>query len=310
VNCKDVNRLFVWGLSLYFCSTAFAASEEQLDPSRIIFVLRQSKVIKREQTLTAVINQRQADILTERKDKETDDDCKIDAVLIAKEIINSFPDQINRVRITFQKPGDSQASQVDVTAGDVKAYAMGAMKPDALLGSLEMQQVDYRGGTGQAMTVVNGPLLDKRLALLGRIEGLKAKGTSVKPFRDLFDNIENETSQHAMEEKISKDIAYLDEHLTEQESLVKQSRQPSNIAKGTASGSTPVASVDLKDFYNRCDAMRAKFEGWERQGRDVTQLKLSVMLIRSMATDPDPTKRVMAGPALDAIEHTMTNPPH
>jgi hypothetical protein len=261
-------------------------------------VLRQSKVIKPEQTLNAVISRKEAVILTDRKATETDEDCKIDAVLIAKEIINSFPDQISRVRITFQKSGNGQASQVDVTAGDVKAFAMGAIKPEALLGSLELVQVDYAAGAGQGMTVAAGPLMDKRLMLLSRIEALKAKGTSVKPFLDLFDNIEGETKQQASEEKISGDIAYLAEKLTDQENLVKEARAAGTVHR-QASG--PISPTEFK---RKCDAMQAKFDRWQQQGLNVSQLNYSLALIRQMGADADSSKRMMAAAAIESMEHT------
>ena len=217
--------------------------------------------------------------------------------VLCKEIINSFPDQISRVRIIFQKTGQTKSSQVDVTAGDVKAYALGAIKPEALLASLEMAEVEYNGGASQGMTVVAGPLLDQRLVLLSRIEALKSKGTNVKAFRDLFDNIERETAAQASEAKISTDVSYLADHLSEQEGLVKSAR----VSSGNSSRG---------DFNSKCAAMQAKFDAWQRQGKDVSQLNYSLSLLRQMANDPDPSKRAMAAAAIDSMEHTAAAAQH
>lgn len=294
---------------------AYAVSQT-VDASKLLFVLRSAKTVKPNQRLNAVMADKQATILTERNSKASDKDCKIDAVLIAKQLIDSFPDQISRVRVMFEKIGTNQSSRVDVTAGDVKAYALGAMNAESLLSSLDLVDVDTGGGVanGSALSVLPGPMLDKRLLLLSRIESLKSKGTSVKPFQALFATMEAEVSG-GDGDKLTKDIAYLSEKLTDQEKMVKQisvhSQQrpqgPSHAAVSQIENS--VAEAEPAILNERCKAWEVKLAEWQRSGKDVAQIVFSMPLIRSYANSSDAGSRLLAKKMLDGYDATFKNGP-
>jgi len=244
-------------MSVSIAQSSALAADTPLEPAKVIYLLRQTKVVKPDRPLNVALSKKQAIVLTERKEKETDEDVKIDAVLIARGIITGFPDDISRVRVTFQNAGTDKAAQIDVTAGDVKAYGSGAMDAKSLLNSLDLNEVDYASTTAASgnsgLTVAAGPLVDKRLLLLSRIEALKSKGTSVKPFMDLFSNIETEAPK-ASEEQIGKDVSYLAEKLTEQEDLYKESKKPGTI--GTRPGSSQGQGSIIAPFRKRSAGRR------------------------------------------------------
>jgi tetratricopeptide (TPR) repeat protein len=129
------------------------------------------------------------------------------------------------------------------------------------------------------LTVTPGPLADKRLLLLSRIEALKLKGTSVKPFMDLFNNLETEATKDS-EDQLSKDLSYLADKLSEQEDLVKQAHMPGLIRVGapsppsssgkTASGSRDKFSSLNAPFHNpdydrRYQLLNDRFNDWNQQ---------------------------------------------
>jgi hypothetical protein len=289
------------------------AANAPLEPSKIIYLLRQTKVVKPDRSLNVAMSQRQAIVLTDRKEKETDNDVKIDAVLIAREIITGFPDDVSRVRVTFQKPGSNRASQIDVTAGDVKAYGSGAMDANSLLNSLDLNDVDYAAtstaGSGSGLTVASGPLPDKRLLLLSRIEALKAKGTSVKPFMDLFANIETEAPKGS-EEQIGKDVSYLADKLTEQEDLYKESRKPGTVGfesgrskdNGNARGSAPLSPSQLDALQRRWNNLRDKFDAWRQDGTVVQPLRADLQRAAKMLAG-NPQQQAQAEQLIEQLEN-------
>jgi len=303
-------------------SSVFAANAP-LEPAKVIYLLRQTKVVKPDRPLNVALSKKQAIVLTERTGKETDEDVKIDAVLIAREIITGFPDDISRVRVTFQNPGTDRAAQIDVTAGDVKAYGSGAMDAKSLLNSLDLNEVDYAsttaGSADSGLTVAAGPLVDKRLLLLSRIEALKSKGTSVKPFMDLFSNIETEAPK-ASEEQIGKDVSYLAEKLAEQEDLYKESKKPGTI--GTSPGSGPISSPtigpvrpgshangavtsEFQELNRRCNTLQNKFNSLQGRVEGLPKLRSTLKAIRIMIRDPQ--NMATARSDLDRLESEANN---
>ncbi|CAN5734789.1 hypothetical protein BH10CYA1_BH10CYA1_34120 [soil metagenome] len=321
-NSKKMNgtKLAIVGLAFLLLGRAEAAAE-LVDSAKMIYVLRNTKAIRPEAPLNAALIQKQAIILTSRSAKASDKDCKIDAVLIAKELLNVFPDQISRVRILFSKPNTHLSSQVDVTAGDVKAFAVGAMNVESLLSSLEVVDVDS-GSTGtagqSALTIVPGALADKRLMLLSRIEALRSKGTSVKPFMDIFSRIEGEVASSSSE-LLTKDVAYLADKLGEQEKLLKQataSRGGPRTGSGSGSGSggpthtgMPVFSADAARAEQRCQDWNLKLNQWRSEGRDVAQLIASIAATRMVLADHTPESAQKANAMLDGLDFLFKSGP-
>ncbi len=288
------------------------AAADNVDAAKILYVLRNTKAIKPDMPLNATVVQREAIVLTARSAKATDKDCKIDAVLISKELFAAFPDQISRIKILFSMPGTNLASQIEVTAGDVKAFAVGAMDVNALLSSLELTNVDSGSGaaTSQAaLTIVPGALADKRLMLLSRIEGLRSKGTSVKPFKDIFDRIEGEVTS-ASSEQLSKDVAYLGEKLSEQENLVRQAASRPVRSSAVGGGSLNASySGDAARLELRCQEWNTKLDRWRKEGRDVAQLIASIAVTRMLLADRTPESMHKASATLDGLDFLFKNGP-
>ncbi len=310
-------------IALAFLAVGRVEAADAIDSGKMVYVLRNTKAVKPEAPLNATIAQRQAIILTSRTAKASDKDCKIDAVLIAKELISAFPEQISRVRILFSKPDSHQSSQIDVTAGDVKAFSVGAINVDSLLASLEVVDVDS-GSTSSpgrsALTIGPGALADKRLILLGRIEGLRSKGTSVKPFMDIFNRIEGEVTSSSAE-VLAKDVAYLSEKLDEQEKLVKQATANRSARPGTGSGSgstsassgsgssSPMFSANAARAEQRCQDWNVKLSQWRSEGRDVAQLIASVAATRMVLAEHTAESAQKANAMLDGLDFLFKNGP-
>jgi hypothetical protein len=304
---------FVIGIVISMFGIQAYAATEAVDSGKIVYVLRNSKAVKPDTPLNATLVEKEAIIMTVRQPKATDKDCKIDAVLISKELFNAFPDQISRIRILFAKPNTNVSSQVDVTAGDVKAFGSGAINVDALLSSLDLSDVQGSApsSSGTSLAIAPGPLADKRLMLLSRIEGLRSKGTSVKPFMDIFTKIETEVPSVPLEQ-LTKDIAYLNEKLSDQETLVKQvtaKRAPSGATGPSGALGMPQFSSDSAKVEQRCKDWLVRLDQWRRQGRDVNQLVATIGVTRMLLAEQTPQSIQKASATLDALNFLFKDGP-
>lgn len=193
--------------------------------------VRKAQVIKKDFPVHAVISGREATILTRRHPKATDDDLRIDAVLITKSVLDSF-NTIGTVQVLFRDEDSSSGKSVEVTAGDIKTYANGAIDPKKFLATIAVTKV---GGDEEAtksklsaeekkFSVSPGLYEEERLLLMDRINTLRRKGTGVAPFEAMFAQIETQTKSGqnvALKDSIQK----LGEKLAAQEDLVRQANR-------------------------------------------------------------------------------------
>lgn len=96
--------------------------------------------------LNVKIDKDQVYVSTFRHAKAEDKDCKIDAVLITRAIMETAPDEVARVTSYFYGKDMSSYQEVSVSAGDIKAFASGSMSQDQLLASLAVKIVNNREG--------------------------------------------------------------------------------------------------------------------------------------------------------------------
>lgn len=134
-----VRILTVTGLlALSFSSLpAFAA----ISDSEAVDLLEKAKILAPSIRINARISGSEAEIATYQNPKANLNDCKIEAVLITKTLIDASPDQITRVTVYFYNTSSlSSFKAVTVTAGDIKAFGAGAFSKDELLKSLVVKE--------------------------------------------------------------------------------------------------------------------------------------------------------------------------
>lgn len=193
--------------------------------------VRRAQVIKKDFPVHAVISGREATILTRRHPKATDDDLRIDAVLITKSVLDSF-DTIGTVQVLFRDEDSSSGKSVEVTAGDIKTYANGTIDPKKFLATIAVTKV---GGDDEAhksklsaeerkMSVSSGQYEEQRLLLMDRINTLRRKGTGVAPFEAMFAQIETQVKS-GQSTMLKDSIQKLGEKLAAQEDLVRQANR-------------------------------------------------------------------------------------
>lgn len=232
-------------IALTMCAPGAISANKALTSTDMVNLLRSAKAVNPKSALHVAIGDKEVIVLTGRESKMSDNDCKIDATFVAKTLIDAAPDQIARVKVLFSHENDDKCDQVVVGAGDVKSYGSGQITEDQLLHSLELTSVDGKGG-GVASTpasVVAGPLQERRLLLLNRIQALKEKGTGVRPFENLFQKVE-EVARTGIAKDVEASVDDLSEKLKAQEQLRKQASvkpvKPDGSPSATAEPSGPV----------------------------------------------------------------------
>jgi hypothetical protein len=179
-----------------------------------------------------------------RHPKATEQDCKIDAVLVAKAVMDVYPKEVARIKLVLNMSNADNLQEITVTTGDVKAFATGTISKEDLLMSLELKKVEAQANEDDANSVLQtegakqvapGPFRVQRQLLAGRIEKLKARGTGTQPFEEMLAKIETDVQKPRSEEPkqaVYKEIRDLDGHLYEQEEAI---REAEHIADGTTS---------------------------------------------------------------------------
>ena len=222
------------GASVYCASFLIAipagfAEAANLTPAEMVLVIRNAKIVTAESPLRASIINQEAIITTKRNAKATDKDCKIDAIMIGKVLVDTYSKEILRVKVLFSDYENGKYTSVSLSKGDLTAFADGKLSHEDLLSSIQLttykedvSPFSEKGGESATTTAISpGPLLDKRLLLLSRIESLKQKGTNVKAYMDYFNTIEDAV-KNSDEEKVKSLTASLSEKLNDQEKMRQQ----------------------------------------------------------------------------------------
>lgn len=176
-------------------------------------------------------------VLAQKDSKAEDKDLKIDAVFIAKVLIDGAPGQIESVKVLFSQAGRN-GRYILISRKNIEDYGHGKLSPDLLLSSLKLVSMEQDRGP----EIEQGPEMERRLLVWQRIEKLRQQGTGVKPFEMIFREIEG-LAKSGDAGKTSQKIAYIETKLTEQEEQVKQAKKAAQgrgiSARTQASSSSP-----------------------------------------------------------------------
>lgn len=238
--------LFSLTLSLSLCGPVVASHDRaqkevlELSRERLEATVREAKIFSSEYPAHVLVHAPEVEVFTVRHPKATDQDCKIDAVLLAKLLFDKYP-KLTRLKLVFHDDKSALSQSVMVTTGDVRAYGSGSINQDELLSSLELtapsdSEREHANGEG-ASDKLEGPFARGRQLLLDRIGNIRNNGTDTKPFETLFGNLNKEAESLAGQGKISpQDMAHLKDeitdlnrHLSDQEEMIREAK---NISHG------------------------------------------------------------------------------
>jgi hypothetical protein len=206
----------------------FGIAASNISPGEIVGVLRAAKVVKADLPLRAAYSSGDCIITTQRNKLAKDEDCKIDAILMAKTLFDSFPDAgILHVKVLFSEYEVHKYMEVSVSKSDVAAYGDGKLSSNELLSSIGATRYDedvdpfapasHQDESAAATSITPGPLSDKRLILLGRIDSLKKHGTNPEMFLTAFQSIEDMVKAQKDPSEIEAAIRKLNGDIDDQE---------------------------------------------------------------------------------------------
>lgn len=161
-------------------------------------------------------------VLAEKSATASDRDLKIDAIFLARVLIEGSSGQVEKVKALFSQP-DKPGRFALVDKKVVDDYASGKLTPEQLLSSVTLTALEAE----KAPDVAEGPLMERRLLVWRRIEKLREQGTGVQTFQNLFQQMEKTVSATENPEVLVQKISFLESKLTEQEHFVKQARKAS-----------------------------------------------------------------------------------
>lgn len=212
-----------WAL-MSFVGLCVLATEAAVPEKTLIGKLTAAKIVRPGSPVVITSNDTEVTVSKHIVDGSTspENDCKIEAVMIAKTIMDADP-TVKRVKTQFySKSSPTDFSSISVGIGDIKAFGSGAISTEDLMKSLELnkgtnpnpplgisKQADSAGSVATStatniempvaenLTVVEGPLAEQRKQLLGRIKKLKVDNVNTAPYESYFAQIEDTAKQNS-----------------------------------------------------------------------------------------------------------------
>lgn len=109
--------------------------------SEAVEALEKARILAPTIRMNARVGQDGIEVATYKNPKANFNDCKIEALLIAKTLMDLAPGEVPRVIVYFYNSTSlSSFKQVAVTVGDVKAFASGSLSKEELLKSLVVSE--------------------------------------------------------------------------------------------------------------------------------------------------------------------------
>lgn len=213
--------------SLVLDASAVYAAGSNIPSAEVVSLLRSANIIKVDYPIRAVMSGQTVTILTRRASKSSESDVKIDAMLIAKTLFDSYATQVSDVEVLFSTEQEPDAySKIRVTQQQVKDFGAGKVTEAQILASLQVAHEDDRTLVPESQAELTpGPYLEQRLALQDQIQELQRGGTDTKPFQALFDQAEQSIKDEHSREAHAQ-LASLAEKLQEQVELRKAANVP------------------------------------------------------------------------------------
>jgi hypothetical protein len=169
------------------------AAVSSMTEADAVSLIRSAQIVKADYPLRAIISAKEVIVQTKRASNSSDKDCKIDAVFIAKTLLDAYPKAVGVVKVLFAHESDDKYSEVTVNADQVADYGSKKITQQKLLDSIQLKSVDpleQAPASNPSISLEPGPYRERRLMLLDSIQSLKQQGSGVKPFEQLFSESE------------------------------------------------------------------------------------------------------------------------
>lgn len=219
-------------LSLLACSVFMAPaspgagpSARKLSSSELRAIIIQDRALSPARDVEVVGTGPQVTVMTApapgTADKDLERELKIDAMFVARSLIEAVPAQIEAVKVLYNTHG-RDARFVIINKLTVDRFGSGKISAEDLLASLSLETVGKDGQTESR--VAPGPSMERRLLVSRRIEELKNAGTDVRRYQESFDAIEAQVLSK-QSTNLEKSLADLETRLSDQEKDLAQARR-------------------------------------------------------------------------------------
>lgn len=279
VSGRAVLLAIALGLIVY-SPVAWSSEDSPINLEEAVNRIRQAKILNPQCSVKlAITGKEEATVVVQRDPKASDEDCKIDAVLLTRTLMDKYPAQLVRVKSVFvRSPGE--CAQATVTAGDIRSFSNGAIDKKSLLDSIELVKL----GPLEAMKSISkadpaansgavaGPLQPWRLLTLEHINKLAAVGVNVKVYLDEFNQIEG-LAATSQQKELRRRLLHLNEQLREQERMTIQAKQSRPGIFGIGNRKRPMVAIS------------EKVQEMASQGKDVTPYTDKIKEIERLRLD-------------------------
>jgi hypothetical protein len=219
---SDISQQAIWPNQSFKTDASQQPTSPKVKTSDLVNALRKTKLIDPSYKLGATANGDQIVITTERKPKSTDNECKIEAVLIGKAMFETVPSDFQRTKVLLFDYVNDKCSEVTVKRAEVKLFGSGGLTEKELLSSLELNITDASDQSAPG-AVAPGPMQAGRISLLARIQRLKSRGTDTAPFEKMFAALE-ESAKSNDSAAVHGQYEELKRVLNEESDMVKSAR--------------------------------------------------------------------------------------
>lgn len=219
-----------------------AITDKELDNN-----LQAAKLLHSGEKISASVGQ---DEVIVRKYKSTDapvsrdyeKDCKIEAVLIARVVLEA-DSSAKKVKVRFFESKDPLGyAEIVVQPIHIKSFASGAISQNDLLSSLELsygvEKAVAQSPALSAVSVADGPLKEQRADLLTRINKMAEQGVNTQAYLNLFAQLEE--SARKGEKTTTLDLFdKLNTSVNDQQKALERRLRPQTTAAARASKNEP-----------------------------------------------------------------------
>ncbi len=188
---KYLSLFLVVNISLVQVSHAFNNND-------IIDVIKRSQVIPANKQVQVKISNKEVVLSMYYSSKALDQDCKIDAVLLARAIMQKYPNEVSLVRIFFyDNIKTDEYRMVVVRSGDIQSFGKGKLDEKLLFSVIDVikGRIAHSSTAPTLITNINmlvpGIRLEERQALLASILACRKRGGNINIAMNQFIKLED-----------------------------------------------------------------------------------------------------------------------
>ncbi|HEY9759561.1 MAG TPA: hypothetical protein V6C97_30665 [Oculatellaceae cyanobacterium] len=220
-------------LCVSICGGAVRAQEIQNDV--LADLIKKKELAAPDQNVKATLSQNEAIITCDRHATDDDSICKLRAILIAKCVFDSQPNDIQKTKIQFLDLKKNSVSTATIKRSEIVLFGEGKLDKKELMSSIDYV-TEGPSISKDSSQVAEGEFETQRLMLLRRIQKMKERGTNVTAFMTIFNEIEGLAKANNDKAKLEERIEYLSEKVSEQERMLHQATQRPAVTTASSPG--------------------------------------------------------------------------